>query len=164
MVVASRHRKEKREGGDGGAAIGEWKDQWDVLGREGPRAADSNTVNPIKKEQNGAQDVRDSAATGLKRKAEDDVETSSASDGKKARVEDSDEIGAATSTPSTSTCTRPEPLPAVQALLAQVEKGDYSMTSGDLFIKEGLREKICACERVSEDVWSQLPNGLLTLV
>lgn len=155
MVVRSdeggaKSRVATAQGHEAGAA--DWKDGWSVLGRGEVEGGASGVDKRLEGEgaaKNPAPGHDEAQHAGMKRKPSDDPASPSEANAKRARTESlaggSDQLAPL---PASATCSRLEPLPAIQALLARVEDGDYSMTFGDIFIEEGLREKICVCDRV----------------
>jgi E3 ubiquitin-protein ligase UBR7 len=49
---------------------------------------------------------------------------------------------------STSPCLAPEPSQEIQSLLQRVEKGDYELFAGDLFLTDDFRDRWCKCTSV----------------
>lgn len=59
--------------------------------------------------------------------------------------EDGEQNGTSSSAPS---CLAPSPSQEIQSLLRQVEKGDYELFAGDLFLTEDFRDRWCKCTSV----------------
>lgn len=55
------------------------------------------------------------------------------------------ENGGCSSAPS---CLAPNPSEEIQSLLARVEKGDYELFAGDLFLTDDFRDRWCKCSSV----------------
>jgi len=49
-------------------------------------------------------------------------------------------------------CLAPKPSEEIQSLLQRVEKGDYELFAGDLFLTEDFRDRWCRCSSCSESL------------
>lgn len=165
VVRAEPAHKDEGERENGVGLTKEWKDQWRVIGRV------KEMENGGSKLEERARAISESNLTisqaGEKRKldsAVDDNADESKIRTKRTRVEEGTTSTSISGAPSvdhvevdacvpkdtqSSRCSRPISVPSVRILLDAVKAGDTSKTQGDIFLVEGMREKICGCDQVS---------------